>query len=240
MTIENSTRQNCCRREFLRICGVAGGASVLSSCAPGLQAPYDKQRVRPNIVLIIADQFRGDCLGGDLLGHAVRTPHLNRLAAEGARFRRAYSSLPSCIPARTSLLTGQSPWGHGLLGYANMAEKMAVKKPRLLRRHGYYTIGIGKMHFHPARAMHGYHRIILEEAWHSSWPNAKEKCEYVSWFEKALPGKDVNASGLSYTDHRSRGFPYDEYYHPTNWTTREALEFLEQHEKDRPFFMKVS
>lgn len=46
---------------------------------------------RPNIVMITADQWRGDCLG-DLGGrHPVMTPHLNQLAAEGVRFSQAYA-----------------------------------------------------------------------------------------------------------------------------------------------------
>src|SRR5437762_12840208 len=75
---------------------------------------------RPHILFLMADQHRGDCLGADG-NRAIQTPNLDRLAAEGARFCRAYSSTPSCPPARTALLTGQSPWRHGLLGYGRIA-----------------------------------------------------------------------------------------------------------------------
>ena len=51
---------------------------------------------RPNIILLMADQMRGDCLG--IAGHPnVKTPYLDALAAEGARFEHAYSACPSCI-----------------------------------------------------------------------------------------------------------------------------------------------
>ena len=60
---------------------------------------------QPNIVLIVCDQLRGDCLGA--AGHPdVKTPYLDTLAAEGTLFEHAYSACPSCIPARAGLLTG--------------------------------------------------------------------------------------------------------------------------------------
>ena len=65
---------------------------------------------RPNLLLLMADQFRGDALGCD--GNpAARTPNLDRLARDGAHFRRAYSSVPSCTPARAGLLTGTGSSG---------------------------------------------------------------------------------------------------------------------------------
>ena len=61
--------------------------------------------MQPNIVLITADQFRGDCLG--IMGHPdVKTPYLDTLAAQGAYFTNMYSACPSCIPARAALMTG--------------------------------------------------------------------------------------------------------------------------------------
>src|SRR5438477_393533 len=63
---------------------------------------------RPDILLIMPDQMRGDCLS--IVGHpVVRTPHFDELARQGALFRRAYSTAPSCIPARFALLTGLHP-----------------------------------------------------------------------------------------------------------------------------------
>src|SRR5437016_3749483 len=59
----------------------------------------------PDFLLIMPDQMRGDCLS--VRGHpVVRTPHLDSLARDGALFRKAYTTCPSCIPARYSLLTG--------------------------------------------------------------------------------------------------------------------------------------
>ena len=67
--------------------------------------------VRPNVLLITLDQFRGDCLSS--AGHpVVRTPHLDRLAAEGVRFARHYSQASPCGPGRASLYTGMYQFNH--------------------------------------------------------------------------------------------------------------------------------
>jgi hypothetical protein len=65
--------------------------------------------------LIMPDQWRGDALS--ILGCAgVTTPQLDQLAREGALFRRAYATVPSCIPARYGFLTGLSPQTSGVVG----------------------------------------------------------------------------------------------------------------------------
>jgi arylsulfatase A-like enzyme len=64
-----------------------------------------------NILLITLDQFRGDCLSA--AGHPIaRTPHLDRLAAEGVRFARHYSQAAPCSPGRASLYTGTYQLNH--------------------------------------------------------------------------------------------------------------------------------
>jgi len=69
-----------------------------------LAAPALFQRVpaRRNVLFLMADQHRADCLGP-----TAHTPNLDRLAREGARFVNAYSSTPTCTPARACLLEAQ-------------------------------------------------------------------------------------------------------------------------------------
>ena len=73
---------------------------------------------RPNILLIMADQMRGDCYGA--AGHPdVKTPYLDSLVTKGVRFTNAYTACPSCVPARASLYTGMSQkayWSCGGIG----------------------------------------------------------------------------------------------------------------------------
>src|SRR6187455_1801471 len=118
---------------------------------------------RPNILLLMADQWRADCLG--CAGNrAIRTPNLDQLAAQGVRLTNAYSTTPTCTPARTALLTGLAPWNHGMLHMIGMAPKYPQMKPQAMRDAGYYTTGIGKMHYNPQRALHGFHQVVLDES----------------------------------------------------------------------------
>ena len=86
-------------------------SSLAATCLAADQAP------KPDILLIMPDQMRGDCMS--ILGHpAVRTLNLDELAQQGALFRRAYATVPSCIPARYALLTGIAPQTSGVVGFA--------------------------------------------------------------------------------------------------------------------------
>src|SRR4051812_40270305 len=84
--------------------------------AATLSALGSTKASQPDILLIMPDQMRGDCIS--LLGHpVVRTPTIDRLSREGSIFRHAYSTCPSCIPARFSLLTGLYPSTSGVVGF---------------------------------------------------------------------------------------------------------------------------
>lgn len=94
------------------------------------------QPMRPNILLITLDQFRADCLGA--AGHpVVRTPALDRLAAQGVRFTHHFANCAPCGPSRASLLTGLWQMNHRVTGNgAPLADRLPML-PRLLRDHGY-------------------------------------------------------------------------------------------------------
>lgn len=105
------------------------------------------QPTPPNIVFIIADDVSAADLG--CYGNTgVRTPHLDRLAARGLRFNRAYVTAPSCSPSRCSLLTSRYP--HNLETAAELHGDLPVGLPLfpvLLREAGYYSMQAGKAHF---------------------------------------------------------------------------------------------
>jgi arylsulfatase A-like enzyme len=192
---------------------------------------------RPNILFIMADQFRGDCLEADG-NRAIITPSLDRLAAEGARFRCAYSSVPSCTPARATILTGLSPWHHGMLGYGQVAVRYPREMPRLLADAGYWTVGIGKMHYHPQRNTHGFRQTILDESGRALAPGFAS--DYRQWFKSAAPDLDPDATGIGWNDYRAKPYALPEHLHPTRWTGDEAVKFLEHYDASAPFFLKVS
>ena len=119
---------------------------------------------RPNILFILTDQMRGDCLG--IAGHpVVETPHLDELARRGTLFTAAYSTCPSCIAARASIMTGLTPSSHGRLGYQDRVPwRYDDMLPALLGRAGYQTHCVGKTHFYPQRAHLGFDSLESYEA----------------------------------------------------------------------------
>ncbi len=213
------------------------GALSLVTGVLGAESAVQGRSVRPHLLFLMADQMRGDCLGAD--GNwAISTSNLDRLAAEGVRFRCAYSSVPSCTPARATILTGLSPWHHGMLGYGRVATKYARELPQLLRDTGYYTLGIGKMHYHPQRNLHGFHQTILDESGRVESPDFVS--DYRQWFKSVAPELNPDATGIGWNDHRGAPYALPEHLHPTRWTGDEAVKFLEEYRGTAPFFLKVS
>jgi arylsulfatase A-like enzyme len=102
---------------------------------------------RPNLLLITADQQRGDCFGFE--GRKVKTPHLDLMAANGTVFGACITPNLVCQPSRASILTGLLPRTHGVadngldlpdeIGEKGLAGSMA--------RGGYRTGFVGKAHF---------------------------------------------------------------------------------------------
>eukprot|EP00050_Salpingoeca_kvevrii_P018690 m.77267 g.77267 ORF g.77267 m.77267 type:complete len:212 (-) comp8133_c0_seq2:543-1178(-) len=100
----------------------------------------------PNILFLMADQMRGDLPGAS--GNTFsQTPHLDALAADGAFFTRAFSSTPTCTPARAAILTGLRGWHNGVIGLGNISPWYRYPMPRALASHGYQTGVVGKDHF---------------------------------------------------------------------------------------------
>lgn len=247
------------RRNFLALSGAAlVGSGVRASAQEGgsqtsnagsVGPANNVKRDRPNILLLMADQWRVDCTG--VYGNkVVRTPNLDRLGNEGIRFDCAYSTTPTCTPARSALLTGLGPWSHGMLGMTRMATKpYPVEKASALAQAGYYTTTIGKNHYYPMRNPHGYHHMVCDEHcsywFHKDNPQSasspEPRCDYEAWFWSQMPDKDPHLTGLSWNDHRGRPFAYaDENLHATHWTGETATRFLRTYDRPEPFFLKVS
>ena len=101
----------------------------------------------PNIVVVLVDDLRWDELG--CTGHPfAQTPNIDRIAAEGCRFRNAFCTTPLCSPVRACLLTGLHTHHHGILDNINRSEQSHKLKtfPQALQKHGYRTAYVGKWH----------------------------------------------------------------------------------------------
>lgn len=212
--------------------------------------PRWKHLDRPNIVLICVDQMRADALSA--AGHpVVRTPHLDELAQRGTRFSRAYSSTPTCVPARVGILTGQSPERHGRTGYREgvpFSTAHPVTMPGVLREHGYQTQAIGKMHVFPERARVGFDDIRLHDGFlhfgrRHGFRNLAANDDYLTWLRRQ-PGVDPEAEdfddGVGCNSMVALPWTREERLHPTNWVVTEAIEWLHRRDPDVPFFLFLS
>lgn len=130
------------RRELLKAAGL-GTASLFLGSAFGRAST--SARKLPNLVFVFADQWRAEA-AGYAGNREVRTPHLDRLAAESVNFQNAVSCCPVCCPYRASLLTGQYPLTHGVFLNDVPLNDEAVSIAKVYRRAGYRTAYIGKWH----------------------------------------------------------------------------------------------
>ncbi len=204
---------------------------------------------RPNVVLIVADQWRGDCLGA--LGHPdVMTPYFDTLATEGFVFPNGYSATPTCIAARAALLTGMSQENHRRIGYADgvrwdyehtIAGEFA--------KNGYQCHCSGKMHVHPERKMMGYHSIDLHDGYLHYYrrpdvpyyENQRVADDYHHWLKNSLGIEaDPTETGVDCNSFVARPWIYEEKYHPTRWVTDRAIDFLRKRDRELPFFLTLS
>jgi N-sulfoglucosamine sulfohydrolase len=124
--------------------------SVLKAAAPAVMTRAGQSK--PNILLVTADDL------GPLLScygeRRIRTPHLDKLAGSGVRFRTAYVTQASCSPSRSGMFTGVYPHGNGQYGLVNgdFALHEPMRKatiPAVLKTAGYRTGIIGKLHVAP-------------------------------------------------------------------------------------------
>lgn len=181
---------------------------------------------RPHIVYLMADDLGWKDVGWH--GSEIRTPHLDALAAGGARLERFYVQ-PVCSPTRAALLTGRYPMRHGLqvgvirphATYGLPLEERTL--PAALKAAGYATAMFGKWHlgsFDPAY-----------------WPTSRGFDRWtghlfgaIDYFTHTRDGKD---------DWYRDGKPLKEEGYATRLIAKGAVDFLRAHDPSTPFFLYV-
>lgn len=144
--------------------------------------------MRPNIVIIQADQMAAQALGayGD---EAARTPHMDALAADGVVFDRAYCTTPLCAPSRASMMTGRMPSD---IGCYDNGDDFAASTPTFahhLRAAGYHTALVGRMHFIGPDQHHGFEQRLTTDVYPADMDMVpdwrKDPADRLQWYHDA-------------------------------------------------------
>jgi len=207
------------RRQFLRA-AAAGGM-----LAPAIGAVGAKAAGKPTSLLLILTDNHGPWTLGCYGNAEIRTPHIDRLAAEGVRFTRAFASNAVCSPTRATLLTGLIPSQHGVHCYlrANEAQMgegayCTIQEfptlPKTLAAAGYTCGLVGK--------------------WHLG-DNLRPQEGFTTWITKPHGHTTTFYGAAVIEDEKVRK---EEGYLTDLWTTR-AVKFLEQ-TAGKPFFLMLA
>ena len=198
-------------------------------CFPSLCGAQDAPR--PNIIFIMADDLGyGDlgCYGQKL----IRTPHIDRLAAEGVRFTQAYAGGPVCAASRAVLMTGlhngHAPARDNVPHYATYLHDSDVTIAEVLNQAGYRCGGVGKWSLGDADTVGRATNQGFE-----SWFGYLNQDHAHYYFTEYLDDNDGRL------DLRGNGNARSHYSH--NLLTERALTFIrEVNSRERPFFLYVA
>ncbi|MFX1429605.1 MAG: sulfatase [Promethearchaeota archaeon] len=213
-----------------------------------------------NVLFIITDAMRADHMGcaGNTI---VKTPNLDKLAAEGVRFTNHFCNNPICMPNRATLITGVYPNVHGVRSNGINLRKDLPTIIQTLRKRGWYTAAIGKVHHqywlapfkHKSRSAESLTDWVLNRD--NSYPvrdnfplpyYGYEEVEvisgngsvcaghYTGWLEEKAPqiAEDMKVRVQNYDNLFSLFCdPIPEELYNTTWVTERTLAFLERYSK---------
>lgn len=192
-----------------------------------------QQRRRPNVLFIATDDMN-NALG--CYGHpTVKTPHLDRLAARGVRFDRAYTQFALCSPSRTSLMTGLSPDATGvydLQKHFRSSVPDVVTLGQCFQKNGYFTARVGKIYHYGNPGQIGTNGLDDEPTWNQRInPKGVDKTEEESLVINHTPKRTGLGSALAF--HASAA---PDEKHTDGMVADETIRLMEQH-RGEPFFL---
>jgi arylsulfatase A-like enzyme len=175
------------------------------------------------------------------MGHSrILTPTLNRLAGSGTLFTQAYSTTPTCIPARRALMTGTSAKTHGDRIFDERREMPAnlPTLPQTFRNNGYQAFAVGKLHVYPQRDRIGFDDVILNEEGRHQFDGRPDDFE-LFLKHQGYAGQELT-HGMGNNEYVARPWHLPESCHPTNWTTREMCRTIQRRDPRKPGFWYCS
>lgn len=212
----------------MRIFRILLAAIIVYSCKPGQEradTTADTTQVtvvrigsaKPrNVVFILADDHRYDFMGFTGKVPWLETPSMDRLAKEGAYFRNAFVTTALCSPSRASILTGLYPHTHTVVDNQAPDPPELIFFPQYLQKAGYQTGFFGKWHM-------GANTDAPRPGF-THWESFKGQGDYFN------PVLNINGKQTAYKDSS----------YVTDVLTDHAVKWLEDREKDKPFFLYLS
>lgn len=208
---------------------------------------------RPNILFIMTDQQRWDCIGANG-NNIIQTPHIDALAKKSANFTHFFVNSPVCVPSRASFFTGRYPHAHkNRVNYTLLSETERLL-PSYLQEAGYTTALVGKTHLYynfpptPTEAQRtGFDIVEL----HDGVSKTDKHSAYAKWYKENDPKpqtyyRATAQSQLKKGEQLPKGMnPYraliKAQYSDTAWTGLKTREYIEQFKNtDEPFFIFTS
>jgi len=191
---------------------------------------------RPNVLWICADDFAAYAYGAG--GNTIaRTPHLDRLAASGMRFDRAFCNAPVCTASRQSFITGRYPRSVGVTLLQTALPDSEITLAEMLHDAGYDTAAIGKMHFNSARN-HGFD-LRRDMGHHLKWMRLRGETRIDPRIAVLPVWRPFQDPARIWLNSSCLPFGCIDAEMPATWFAQEAEHYLAER-RERPFFLMVS
>ena len=234
-----------CNRTADRLRAACVFLSVLASAdVARADIPPPTEFARPNILWVMTDQQRWDTLAAN--GNPlIRTPNLDRLAAEGANFTHMFVQAPVCVPSRVSFFTGRYPHSHrNRVNYTPLSRSEVLIQSRL-REAGYTTASIGKLHYWPPNAVEARRTGFDHVELHDGVSNLDRFSDYAKWRNANDPQAEAFHYRAVADDITPGSNPFramiDDEFTDTTWVGRRTRQRLKELAKaEKPFFLFAS